>query len=236
MNARSVVTTLLFGACIFAMGQGKGQVRLFIDPGHNFEYILDKEDRLKDKVVELTTGEHHFTFWAPTRAVVDTVITVEEGEQAFYLRLPFSISYLAHERRMQRFKKKVFLQRSLPAIVTLGAGIWAGISYGKHRKAHNDLESLYDEYNTEVVPFSITKLKTQDIPEAKDEFDRSKRQFTIATAVFAVSAIGTAYAFIKTKDLEAPIFEDKAKIKFDGMAYLPGENGGMVHTGLTIEW
>lgn len=224
---------LLFSCCL---AQDKGQVRLFIDPGHNFEYVLDGERRMKEKVVELTTGPHSFSFWAPTRAIVDTTINIEQGEQPFYLRLPFSLSYMAHEREMQKFKKKLFIKRSLPALLTLGAGIWSGVSFGNYSKANSDLNDLYDEYDVATVPNAITVLKTEDIPSAKDDFKDAESQFIISTSVFAAGLLYTVYMFRKTKGMQPPVFEDKAKVKFDGLVYVPGNSGGTLHTGLTLSW
>jgi hypothetical protein len=236
IGLRTILLLTLLLLLRAACGQDKGRVRFFIDPGHNFEYVLDSTERLNEKVLELTTGPHNFVFWAPSRAMVDTTILIDEGEQSFYLRLPSSISYMAHQREMDSFRKKVFLQRSLPALLTLGAGVWAGVAFGRYSKANSDLENLYDRYQTENVPNRIRALKNEEIPAAKDEFDSAKSQFTIATSVFAFGVIGTAYAFHRTKGLEAPIFQDKAKLEFDGIVYLPDNRGGMLHSGVRLTW
>jgi hypothetical protein len=56
----------------------------------------------------------------------------------------------------------------------------------------------------------------------------------ITSAFTAVSA-ATYYFYRRTAKWERPLFDDKEKVKFDGMAWLPGERGGAFMAGLTID-
>ena len=36
-----------------------------VDPGHDFEFIVDHKQRMQQREVKLTEGLHSFSLWAP---------------------------------------------------------------------------------------------------------------------------------------------------------------------------
>ena len=44
------------------LAQSAGKLRLMIDPGAGYQFVLDKKYRMQQREVELSTGPHHFTF------------------------------------------------------------------------------------------------------------------------------------------------------------------------------
>jgi len=230
----AIVMLLLAGLSLRA--QQKGTIRFFVDPGHNFEFILDGNKRMKQKAVELTTGPHSFTFWAPGRSIVDTTINVIEGDQSFYLRLPYSLSFMAYERQTEKFKGKLIWYRSVPLGVTILTGVISGVNYGRARRAGNDLDDLLVEYDNSLVPSDILRIKSE-VEEANETLADRRTSFGVSAGIFAASALATVYLFRKSKGLEAPVFQDKAKVKFDGLVYVPGiQDQGMLQAGISLTW
>lgn len=141
-----------------ASGQQQGRVRLFIDPGDNYAFILDGKYRMQERELSLTPGRHTLTFWAPRRAIVDTAVqVVADSLSTFMLQLPWSAGWVAHTQELKRHRGKRFLTRSLPALATLGLGIWAGTAFVDHRNAYNELNDLEDSYSSLGVPREIAQ-------------------------------------------------------------------------------
>ena len=92
--------------------QTTGTLRLFIDPGNDFQFVLDHKYRMQQREVTLAEGPHDFTFWAPKYRMIDTTITVVANTvNSFTLRLPVSAEYMAWQREMSRYKRQVVLGR-----------------------------------------------------------------------------------------------------------------------------
>ena len=218
-----------------ASGQQQGRVRLFIDPGDSYAFILDGKYRMQERELSLTPGRHTLTFWAPRRAIVDTAVqVVADSLSTFMLQLPWSAGWVAHTQELKRHRGKRFLTRSLPALATLGLGIWAGTAFVDHRNAYNELNDLEDSYSSLGVPREITSLKEERIPAAQDELARTRTTFLVSTGLFVAAAAGTWYAFRKTAREPVPVFEDKEKVRFDGLVWLPGAQGGTWAAGITV--
>ena len=77
-----VLATAMLVVAVMASGmsavqaQTSGKLRLVVDPGDSYEFVLDHQFRMQKREVELLTGPHHFSFWAPERSIVDTTITM----------------------------------------------------------------------------------------------------------------------------------------------------------------
>ena len=215
--------------------QSTGKIRLFIEPGHNYQFVLDDKYRMQQREVELMEGPHRFSFWAPSYRVVDTTLTVVPNTvTTFTMRLPLSNEYLAWQREVATFRRQVVISRALPAAASVGLAAWSMVSFFKHRTAHQQLQDDELLYSSLTSPRAIQELKDETLPASKEELKNTRTMFTISTGLFALAAAGTAYAFIRTRGRQMPMFEDKEKIKFDGLVFVPSRDGNVWAAGITI--
>lgn len=217
-----------------SFAQGTGKVRMKIDPEANFEYVVDHRFRMRQLEVELATGTHHFSIWAPQRAIVDTNVVVENGRTLeLALRLPYAQGFLVYQRELQAYRSRRRVQRLVPAIATGGTALWAALSYAKMKKAHDRLEDDRAAYTSGGSPHQITVLKTVDIPAHKEDFKRARTRFLIASGATLACAGATAYLFHLSAKAKKPEYRDAEKVRFDGLSWMPGPNGGTWQGGLT---
>lgn len=233
MTKAAVWTCLLALAAADAAAQTTGVLHLQLDPA-NYEYVLDHKFRMAKPDLELATGTHHFSFWAPMRNVVDTSLVVEEGQtKRIVLRLPYSKDYLVHQRELQQFKANRNLRRGIPAAITGGALLYAALKYGKMNQAHDQLKQDREQYGQLTSPHRIAVLKEETIPAHKEELKKARSQFAVATGITVACAGATAWIFYKTGQEKRPEFIDREKLRFDGLVYQPGMDGGTWAGGLT---
>lgn len=229
----TVMSMVMVAAALSAGAQTTGTVHLQVEPS-GYEYVLDHKFRMAKPQLELITGPHHFSFWAPQRAVVDTTLVLEEGKTLnFGLRLPYARDYLVHQRDLQQYRYQRKMHRIVPAVVTGGAMLWAALSYAKAKKAHDLLEADRTAYENGGSPHGIVVLKTGTIPQHKDEFKKANTQFQVAAGITLLCAGATAYLFHRSGKAERPVYEDKEKLRFDGLSWMPGPQGGQIGAGLT---
>lgn len=219
-----------------AIAQSTGQLRLVVDPGHDFQVILDGRHRMQERVLDLSEGNHRLQLWAPTRRIVDTTVYVRAGSsRELVVRLPYSAEYLAHQQEVKRFRERLWLNKALPTVATVGAAAWTTASYLNYRKAGRQLQEDKDLYNTSSNPGAIAELKDDRIPAHQDDFRRSKVMLGVSTGVFAVAAAYTVWSYHRANKTPLPLFDDKEKVRFDGLVWLPGPDGrGVWAAGMTI--
>ncbi|MCC7501593.1 MAG: hypothetical protein IT229_03635 [Flavobacteriales bacterium] len=223
----------LVGTC--ACAQGTGTLRFFVDPGNNYQFVLDGKYRMQEREMKLLEGPHTFTFWAPTRVMLDTVLRVlPDRTTDVLLRLPYSPEFAAYQREMAQLKKEQWVGRVLPSALTLGSGIWAAISFVNYKDAHDQLEADEALYNSSASPNRIDQLKSTDLPAHQEDFKQARTTFAISGGLFVASAAFTTGSIIKASRKPMPTFEDKEKVKFDGLVYVPDRRGGTWAMGLTI--
>lgn len=227
---------LLHCACTsIASAQAPGKLRLMVDPGAGFEFVLDHRFRMQQREVELAPGPHHFSFWAPTRRVTDTTITVQSGVMKdFYIRLPYSPEYIAYNKQLSQWQAKRNLQRRLPILATAGAGVWTLVRYAKLKDAKEVLDGDRERYRLTAVPSDITKLKEVTIPQHKEEFRSERGKFYMAAGISLACAGVSYYLYRRTGKQEKPQFNDPEKVRFDGLVWLPGTDGGQWATQLSM--
>lgn len=227
-----LVTMVLPMVCA---AQNTGTLRLLVDPGHNFEFVLDRQYRMQQREVKLGEGLHHFAFWAPERMIVDTnVFVVADRTTDFVLKLPYSPEYMQYRQELAKYETKRRVARTIPTIVT-GAGLaWVGLSYAKYQKARDVLEKDKETYDIDVVPGSIRTLKDQTIPQHNEDL-RSARTGLYTSIGFTAVAAGVTYFFYRRSTRwERPTLNDKQKVLFEGLTWVPTRNGGFFHAGITI--
>lgn len=219
------------------MGQTAGKLRLMIDPGAGFEFVLDKKYRMQQRELELSTGPHHFSIWAPQRMVVDTMLIVlPDQTRDVVVRLPFSPEFRDYEEALRQEKKKMLIRVAIPSALTFGTGILAYSTFRQYKKAHDRLVEDEEAYRTGSDPRTLADLKSEVIPRHKNEFSEKRALFFVTAGIFTVAAAGTAYMAIRNAQRPMPKFFDREKVKFDGLVWLPsGERGGMWLAGLHLD-
>ncbi len=222
--------------CTRASAQTAGKLRLMIDPGAGFEFVLDHKYRMQQREVELATGPHHFSIWAPQRIVVDTTLFVlPDQTRDVYIRLPFSNEYRAYEDELRAEKKKLWLRVALPTAATIGTGILAYSTFRKYKDAHDQLVADEEAYRTGADPRALEDLKSEVIPRHKSEFTDKRGLFYLSVGIFGAVAAGSAYMIIRNGKRPVPKFFDREKVKFDGLVWLPSDrNGGVWLAGLHL--
>lgn len=230
-----VVTFSHFHLSTLIFGQSTGTLRLLVDPGDSYRFVLDGKYRMQEREVKLMEGPHTFTFWAPTRSMVDTVLRVlPDRTTDVVIRLPHSPEYVAYTREMQQLRKEQWLGRVLPTAVTLGTGVWAVSSFVQYKDAHEQLEADEALYTTSATPRELELLKSEVVPRHQEEFKDARTMFFVSSGVFLASAAFTTWSIIKASKRPVPTFEDKEKVRFEGLVWVPGARGGSLAMGLSI--
>jgi len=231
-----VLQTLLVYCCVIAAAaQNTGTLRMLVDPGHNFSFVVDKKHRMQQREIKLSEGLHHFSIWAPERMIVDTNVFVVAGRTSdFVLQLPYSPEYVSYRTALGRYETRKRVARSLPSIATAGSLIWTGVAFGKYQKARDVLKVDEETYTIEVDPASIRTLKEETIPAHNQDLRKARVGLYSAIGATALTGAITYYLFKRSASWERPTMEDKQKVIFDGLVWSPGEKGGMLHVGLSI--
>ncbi|MBP8824667.1 MAG: hypothetical protein KBH07_13580 [Flavobacteriales bacterium] len=218
----------------WVMAQSTGTLRMAVDPHVGHAYVLDHEFRMNKPELELTAGPHHFSFWAPQRKLVDTTLIVVAGKvTSFQLRLPYSTEYLVYQRDLKAYQKDMGLMRTLPAMVTGGAMVYAVFSYSAMQKAHAQLEKDRGLYDIGASPQAITVLKDETMATHKEDFRKARSGFIISSGATALLACTTAWLYLHSAKKPQPVFRDAEKVRFDGLSWMPGPDGGSWQGGIT---
>ncbi len=217
-----------------ATAQSAGKLRLLVDPGGDFQFVLDSKYRMQQREVELSPGPHTFTFWAPERSMKDTTLNVEPGRtKDVLLRLPYSAEYEQWQGEMERYRNDRKLRRLLPAVLTAGSFVYTAVKWSAFKQAHDQLNEDLVAYEEGYSPQAINILKDRTIPQHKDEFQNARSNFYLAAGLSTVLTATTVYLFHRSASREVPVFQDREKVRFDGLVWVPGVEGGEWLGGLT---
>lgn len=238
MNLLFRIVSLLAAWSFLVSGtiaQNAGTVRLLVDPGHNFKFIVDKQFKLEQREVELSEGLHQFSVWAPERMVVDTPVFVVAGRSTdLVVRLPYSPEFKAYNEARSKYQTKKRWTQAAPLLVMAGGLVWTTLGYTNYSKAKKVLEDDREAYRINASPSDIRTLKDVTIPEHNKDLDQARNSLYIGTGIVAISAAATYYLMRKTAKWERPIFNDTEKVKFDGLVWMPTDRGTLFMAGLTI--
>lgn len=222
---------LLAGQCI---AQNTGSLRFVVDPGNNFEFIVDKRHRMQQREVKLSEGLHHFSVWAPERMVVDTsVFVIADRTSELVMRLPYSPEYVAYRDAEVRYQNQRKLRVAAPVLLVAGM-VWTGLSYSAYGKAYDQLQSDRTAYGSSTDPGAISNLKDVRIPQHKEDFAKARTSLIMGGTLTAIGAGVLWYVRSHTKDLSRPVFEDKERLRFDGLSWIGGPRGGTFAASVTI--
>ena len=235
MIMRRAYLLLFLIAPFTVLAQVAGKVRLLVDPGHNFKFVVDKQFKMEQREVELSEGLHDFSVWAPERMVVDTPVFVVAGRTTdLVVRLPYSPEFKAYSAATGDFETKRRWYRAAPIVVGAGGLIWTTIGYTKYSKAKKALEADRTKYDINADPGDIARLKGEVIPQHNEDLAKARRTIYAGASITAIGAFATYYIMRKTAKWERPIFNDQEKIKFDGLAWVPSDQGNFFMAGLTL--
>ncbi len=214
------------------LAQDVGTLYLKVEPA-GYMYRLDHQFTMQKGELELFEGRHHFSFWAPQRRMVDTTLTIASGTSTYSLRLPFSTEYLVYQRDLGNYRNQMRVQRLVPTAITGGALLYTVFKYANMKKAHDKLVDDRTAYESAGSPHAITVLKEQTMPAHQNEFDKARTGFAVAAGITALFAGTTAYLYVRSAKRPKPEFHDAEKVRFDGLSWLPGPDGGQWAGGLT---
>ncbi|MBK9174742.1 MAG: hypothetical protein IPM46_00055 [Flavobacteriales bacterium] len=223
----------LAGAAIvpWATAQGPGtgvtsggtEVRLLVNPRAMVRTKVDGELVQQGTIgIRLDPGPHRLSFWAPGFALLDTMVQVGADTLYFRRTLREDPEHRAHREAWGRAKSGRTLWRYGTAAAFVGTGVWAALAHKGMRDAHRSLEDAETEYAAALSPDAIVSLKEVEIPERKETFADRRTGFTIAATVAGVCLASTVFGWIRAGQIDdPPPFEDKEKVRFDGIALIP---------------
>ncbi|MCC6541746.1 MAG: hypothetical protein IT225_05965 [Flavobacteriales bacterium] len=230
------LTAFLFAimATTLASGQRAGTLRLLVDPGHNFEFVLDHKYRMQQREVRLSEGLHHFSIWAPERIVLDTnVFVVADRTGDLVVKLPFSTEYATYRNDLSAYQSARRARVWTPVLVGMGLA-WTGLSYGRYNTVGDDLDEAVAAYHSSDDPGVINRIKEEVIPDHNAALRRARTSL-VAGSIFTMASVGyMVYTRIRTSGMEQPRFEDKERIRFEGLTWVPDRNGAYWAAGFTI--
>lgn len=159
--------------------------------------------------------------------MLDTTFMVLAGTtRELRVQLHYSAEYIAYRRRADHYTRNTRWLRYGPPVLALGAGAWAGASIKRAIDARKDLDALSDEYSASSYPAGIRELKGERIPEANKELRDARTMAYISSGVFVASVATVWWTQRMLKRSTAPVFEDKEKLRFDGLVWVPSTHGG----------
>jgi len=220
MKVQLLVAATL-AASASAHAQATGAVRIVCEaPG--WSYMLDDRNRLSDREVTLMEGPHRFVFWAPERRMLDTTYMVLAGAtRELRVQLRYSPEFIAFRQDADRFRRNERWARYGPPVVAVGAAAWAGVSIKRAIDARTDLDALEEEYSESSYPAGLRDLKESRIPAANRELRNARTMAFLSSGVFVATAAGTWYLRRHFARKGAPVFHDKEKLRFEGLAWAP---------------
>ncbi len=211
------------GTCAF--GQSTGTVRIVCEtPG--CAYVLDGRNRMSEREVTLMEGAHRFTFWAPERRMLDTTyLVLANATRELRVQLRYSAEYIDYRHAADRHRRNQRWVRYGPPVAMVGAAAWTAVSIKRLIDARKDLDALEQEYYDSSYPGGLRALKESRIPAANQELRQARTLAVVSSGVLAATAAGASYLRRRFARKGAPVFDDKEKLRFDGLSWMPAEQG-----------
>src|SRR5690606_21069114 len=178
---------------------------------------------------------HRFVFWAPNHSLLDTLLHVKAGPSMELRKvLKPTPEYLAHRRVHNRVFLKKSAWRGVPLLLTLGCGLKVWGDHRAHDQAWDDLRVLQARYAVFASPQQIQRTKQIDLPAAQAQLDQTRQDLQVSLALCGVGVLASVYGFMRAGKLEYPTYEDRERIRFEGLAWLPMHEGGMYVAGMSM--
>jgi len=218
-----------------ATGQQIGKLRLLVDPGNNFQVRTGDSAAQTLRVLELPEGAHRLRFWAPGYMLMDTMANVLPDRMTdFVARLTMSPEYAAYRRDLLSYGRKRRTARMIPAVATAAATVWTFVALKQHNSAYDELKAHEEEYDRLTHPGRIATLKEVTIPEAKDALASSRTGFILASSTAAACLGATVYMFVRSGKWERPRYDDRQRVLFESVAFVPSEDATFFQLNLAF--
>lgn len=242
---RSAMINLCMGLALVVAGclvtpvvdaQEKVEVKFQVFPMQGVMLRMDDQAPVQGvSAVSVEPGAHRFRFWAPGFTVWDTALVVAQGSSVLLRKvLKHSPEHVAYQGAQRRLSRQKTAWRGLPLLTAGITGYLSLKAKKNHDHAYDDLLALRDTYQASNSATAIGVIKQESLPGARAEVDRTRRALTINLALFGVALGTTAYGFIRAGKLERPTYEDKDRVRFEGIGWIPDAAGGTWATGLII--
>lgn len=204
-----------------AIAQATGAVRVLCEaPGCAF--VLDGRNRMSDREVTLMEGPHRFVFWAPERRMLDTTYMVLAGAtRELRVQLRYSQEFIDYRQEADRYRRNERWVRYGPPLVVGGAAVWAGLSIKRAIDARKDLDAMEGEYFESAYPTGLRDLKERRIPDANRELRTARTMAYVSSGVLVATTAGTWWLRRRFARKGEPVFEDREKLRFEGLAWAP---------------
>lgn len=234
---RLTISITLITLAQFAVSQ-TGTVRFSINPGHNFEVKIDGDTIVTARTLELTTGRHELSIWAPTYDVLDTAVTIKAGvEKSIIFELERSSEWLEWDQDYRESRKRRIPLTTISTSVGVAGIVFGGWKYNQYRQSHLTNLDLVEQYENEVTPNKLIEIK-QELDDNLVVTKKRQNGALIGTAVGITGLLGMVYFNKKIDVHELPEWEDKQGIKFHDLSYLyfPDHTGGLHGFSLTMKF
>lgn len=201
--------------------QEVGVIRLLVEPGHDFKVRVDGGLLVERRELELTSGSHHISVWAPGHLMKDTTLmVVKEVRQDVVLRLMVDPMRTRYEQDLMVHKRRSRLAMIVP-IATIAMAVQTGsalFNYNKEVAAYNDLKGTYSDL---TITTEIDRLRSVTIPESEDAMDKYRQRLTVGAVSTTVLAGLSTFVLVRHLRRPAPVLDERERLRFEGVAYAP---------------
>lgn len=238
-NDQDIGKALVVAACLLVHAvnaQERVELKFQVFPMNGLMVRIDDQAPAQGiSAVSVEPGTHRFRFWAPGFAVWDTILHVAQGQDALLRKvLRHSPDHIAYQEGRQHIARQKAALRGVPLLATAITGYLSLKSKKDHDQAYDDLLALQDTYEASNSVSGIGVIKQESLPDARSEVDRTRKALTTNLAICGVAVAATVYGFMRAAKLEYPAYEDRDKVRFEGLSWIPDGKGGTWLAGLTI--
>ncbi|MCB0761261.1 MAG: hypothetical protein KDC12_07015 [Flavobacteriales bacterium] len=219
--------------CHSANGQSGGTVKFIVNPGHDYAVKFDNDSIARVRSCHLPNGAHHIQIWAPGYDIFDTLLVVNEGEEHVVKAM------LRHPQEWNTWRKesKSFtVQQGWQKVGLIGANVLfvgnAVYQWNRYKTLHNNIERITELYDATYDPSEIQELKI-DLSQNQDKMKRQQWVTYSSLGASVVTTVAMSWLLWKAGQKEAPVYEDKAKVRFYAGAGQTGYNSSNMELGLT---
>lgn len=235
LDIRTFVLPVVMLVGVAVNAQLTGRVLLDLSPAGSTSYVLDGKYRMTDRQLDLMEGPHRFVFWAPERRMLDTTINVLAGKQLdVRIELRYSDEYVAWRKGAERASLRNAWLRYAPPVCMAGSAALVLHSFIRHEQAYKELNALEGEYRSSVDPGRIADIKGDDLPAVKDALQRTRNGLIVSGSILTLSTAATLYLRSVARNRTTVPFEDKERVRFEGLVHAPLPQGSVWSASFSI--
>ena len=229
-----VVFALLFAVSQQTFAQ-QGQLRFFVNPGHNFRIQVDGELQESTNVLTLDAGKHRISVWAPDYNVKDTTVNVlADTTVTLVMRLRHTTAWYKYQEDYRTWKQDRGMKRWPPMLLFVAASTTTIITRSAMNRAHREYIDL--NFDARFAAASQRSALSTDAALANDRFKRNRTAF-IGSSVLTAGCIAWAViGFRQSKNMQPPTKKSNNPWKLPDISLAPHPDGGlMMGMRITIE-